>query len=73
MHNYSHLPGLPVPTGSTTWNILERAVRGVTPMAVSHAGPRRVLAWCLLDIPENQADFLANLSEAYGKIDGKPC
>ena len=72
LHNYAHLPALAIPAGPTTWNTLERSYRGVTPMAVSHAGPRRVLAWCLLDIPENQAEFISNIADAYGKTDGNP-
>ena len=44
-HNYYHLPCLPLPSGSYTWNQLERQVAGVSPVEVSHAGPRRLLAW----------------------------
>ena len=71
-HNYYHLPCLELPPGTTTWNQLERQIEGVSPIEVSHAGPRRLLAWCLIDIPDDQKEFVAALSAAYGSLDGHP-
>ena len=39
-HNYYHLPCLQLPSGCYTWNQLERQVAGVSPVEVSHAGPK---------------------------------
>ena len=62
MHpNDYHLPCLHLPTGSFTWNQLERQGAGVSPVEVSHAGPRRLLAWVLIDIPEEQKEFVTAL------------
>ena len=71
-HNYYHLPCLPLPTGCYTWNQLERQVSGVSPVEVSHAGPRRLLAWVLIDIPDEQREFVTALSQAYGSLGGQP-
>ena len=71
-HNYYHVPCLSLPPGSFTWNQLERQVAGVSPVEVSHAGPRRLLAWVLIDIPEEHKDFVAALSAAYGSLEGRP-
>ena len=71
-HNYYHLPCLSLPTGCYTWNQLERTVSGVSPTEVSHAGPRRLLAWVLIDIPEDQREFVNALSQAYGSLGGQP-
>ena len=71
-HNYYHLPCLSLPSGCYTWNQLERQVSGVSPAEVSHAGPRRLLAWVLIDIPEEQREFVTALSMAYGSIGGQP-
>ena len=56
-HGYGHLAGLNLNAGLITWRTLETTVIGVTPLAVYNTGPRKLLAWCMLDTPSDQKDF----------------
>lgn len=71
-HGYNHLPSLTLAAGSTTWLDLETSVPEVTPKAVFHTGPRQLLAWCMIDTPEEHISFLSELALAYGSLGGDP-
>ena len=58
--------------GRFTWRHLETAINGITPEAVFYTGARKLLAWCMLDTPAAQQDFLADLANEYGTLRGNP-
>lgn len=71
-HGYGHLAGMELDPGSFSWQQLETTVVGVTSEAVYNTGPRKLLAWCMLDTPSEEQGFLADLANAYGKLQGDP-
>ena len=50
-HGYGHLASMELAAGLCKWQKLETTVSGITPEAVYNTGPRKLLAWCMLDTP----------------------
>ena len=64
-HGSGHLPGLFLDAGVTPRWQLKTPLREVTPRAVSNTGPRKLLAWCMLDTSPDQKDVLLRLTFAF--------
>ena len=47
-------------------------ISSVTPEAVYNTEPRKLLAWCMLDTPVEQQEFLSDLANEYGTLREDP-